>query len=102
MKQENTMNVPSAERTGKDAPAGKEAPSVADRSTEFVAVQGGAETSSASGLLVAAYVVMWALVFGFVWLTSRRQRALDARIAELEAALRRHSGGGSAAPSAES
>jgi CcmD family protein len=69
---------------------------VQDRSTEFVAVQGGSETSSASGLLVAAYVIMWALVFGFVWLTARRQRALDARLSDLEAAVNRH--GGSGAP----
>lgn len=73
-------------------------PTVQDRSTEFVAVQGGTETTSASTLLIAAYVAMWALVFGFVWLTSRRQRALDARLTELEGALRRH-GDGSQSPS---
>lgn len=64
-----------------------------DRSTEFVAVQGGAETTSAGALLITAYVAMWALVFGFVWLSSRKQRALDTRIRDLEATLRRVEGG---------
>src|SRR6478736_6548980 len=95
MNQENTTQLPSAD------PSAKGTPSVGDRSTEFVAVQGGGEGASASGLLVAAYIVMWALVFGFVWLTSRRQRALDGRLAELEAAVRRHSGSESAAASRE-
>jgi CcmD family protein len=75
------------------APASTQAPTVEERSTEFVAVQGGTETTSAPALLIAAYVVMWALVFAFVWLTSRKQRALDARLSELEAALRRVEGG---------
>jgi CcmD family protein len=76
-----------------------QAPTVEERSTEFVAVQGGTETTSASALLIAAYVVMWALVFGFVWLTSRKQRTLDARLSELEAALRRVESGPGASTS---
>jgi hypothetical protein len=58
-----------------------------ERSTEFVAAQGGEETSSAEALLVAAYLVMWAVLFGFLLLGWRRQRRVDARIAELEKAL---------------
>ncbi len=75
------------------APSPTQAPTVEERSTEFVAVQGGTETTSAPALLIAAYVVMWALVFAFVWFTSRKQRALDARLSELEVALRRVEGG---------
>ncbi len=39
------------------------------------------------GYTVAAYAVLWLLLIGFVWLTHRRQRALDARLDELERAL---------------
>ena len=37
------------------APSPTQAPTVEERSTEFVAVQGGAETTSAPALLIAAY-----------------------------------------------
>lgn len=58
--------------------------SVESRKSEFVPVTGGRETTSAEGLLVAAYVLMWVVVFGFVWATFRRQRTSERRIAELE------------------
>ena len=90
MNQANSVTAPAATTQG---PAAAQAPTVEERSTEFVAVQGGAETTSASSLLVAAYIIMWALVFAFVWLSSRKQRTLDARLSELEAALRRVEGG---------
>ncbi len=57
------------------------------RSTEFVPVQGGNETTSAASLLITAYVVMWALLLGFVFLSWRRQGRVETRIAELEKAL---------------
>jgi len=57
------------------------------RSTEFVAVQGGGDTTSAATLLVTAYVVMWALLLGFVLLSWRRQGRVETRISELEKAL---------------
>jgi hypothetical protein len=57
------------------------------RSTEFVAVQGGGETTSAATLLVTAYIVMWALLLGFVFLSWRRQGRVETRLAELEKAL---------------
>jgi hypothetical protein len=66
-------------------PAGTAAPS--ERSTEFVAAQGGEETSSAEALLVAAYLVMWAILFGFLLVGWRRQQRVDQRVAELEKAL---------------
>ncbi|HEY2407967.1 MAG TPA: CcmD family protein [Polyangiaceae bacterium] len=58
-----------------------------DRSTEFVAVQGGGDTTSASSLLVAAYVGMWALLLLFIFLSYRRQARVEGRISELEKAL---------------
>jgi hypothetical protein len=66
--------------------------SPADRSTEFVAVEGGADTTSAGTLLVAAYLLMWTLVFGFLWLGWQRQRRTEARVGELERALARVDG----------
>jgi len=57
------------------------------RSTEFVAVQGGGDTTSAAALLITAYIVMWALLLGFVWLSWRRQGKVETRISELEKAL---------------
>ena len=57
------------------------------RSTEFVAVQGGGETTSAEALLVTAYLVMWAILLGFVFLIWRRQSRVETRISELEKAI---------------
>ena len=57
------------------------------RSTEFVAVQGGGDTTSAATLLVTAYLVMWALLLGFVYLSWRRQGRVETRISELEKAI---------------
>jgi CcmD family protein len=57
------------------------------RATEFVPVEGGGETTSAASLLITAYVVMWALLLGFVFLSWRRQGRVEARISELERAL---------------
>jgi CcmD family protein len=67
----------------------QETKTVADRSTEFVAVQGGEETSNASGLLTAAYVIMWLTVFAFVFFTSRRLGRMKRRVDDLETALRK-------------
>lgn len=64
-------------------------PTVADRSEEFVAIQGGQETSSAEGLLTAAYILMWVAVFGFIWLSSRRLQNLGSRVEELEGVLKK-------------
>jgi hypothetical protein len=58
-----------------------------DRSTEFVAVQGGGDTTSAGTLLVTAYVGMWVLLLTFIFLSYRRQAKVEARIGELEKAL---------------
>lgn len=57
------------------------------RSTEFVPFAGNEETNSAEGLLVAAYVLMWAVVFAFLFTSWRRQQRIDARLDELNKAL---------------
>jgi hypothetical protein len=54
------------------------------RATEFVPVEGAAETTSAEALLVVAYVVMWLLLLGFLGLGWRRQKRLEARLGDLE------------------
>ena len=65
---------------------------VEDRSQEFRPVTGAAtETSSAEALLITAYVLMWAILMGFLFLTFRRQAAVDKRLGELERALPKRS-----------
>jgi len=58
-----------------------------DRSTEFVPVQGGNETTNASTMLVLAYLFMWAILIGFVLMSWLKQKHLDRRVTELERAL---------------
>jgi hypothetical protein len=61
---------------------------VESRSQEFKPVSGGpSETSSAEGLLIAAYVLMWALLMVFLYQTFKRQAGVDKRLGELEKAL---------------
>ena len=63
-------------------------PTVEERSQEFKPVTGGpTNTSSAETLLVVAYVLMWAVLMGFLLQTFRRQTAVDKRLGELERAL---------------
>ena len=66
---------------------------VQDRRSEFVPVGPGGETSSAEALLITAYILMWAFIFALVWLSQRRQQKLEARLNELEAALRKRDRG---------
>ena len=73
-------------------PAPAQAPTTPEgRATEFRAVEGGGEVHSGTVLLVEAYVALWLILFGFIWITFRKQRRLDARIVELENALDRAS-----------
>lgn len=60
-----------------------------ERSTEFVPVEGGTEGTSAEHLLVAAYLLMWAALVFFIWITWRRQGRIEGRLSELDGALRR-------------
>jgi hypothetical protein len=57
------------------------------RAAEFTADTGGSETASAETLLIAAYMLMWAVLLGFLLMSWRRQRGIDDRIASLEGAL---------------
>ncbi len=63
-------------------------PTPNDRATEFQAVQGNpTEQYSGAVLLVAAYAVLWVVVFAWIGLVWRKQRALDIRLADLERVL---------------
>lgn len=77
------------------APATTATTSPGDRSTGFEPVQGGADSVSAQGLLVSAYLIMWALLLLFVLLGWRRQQQLAKRVADLEKALDRAEGAAS-------
>lgn len=59
-----------------------------DRATEFQAVQGNpTEQYSGAVLLVAAYAVLWVVIFAWIALVWRKQRGLDARLTDLERVL---------------
>ncbi|MEO7330230.1 MAG: CcmD family protein [Minicystis sp.] len=72
--------------TGAPAPIAT-TPSADDRSTAFRAVQGGSEMQSGEKLLVEAYAALWLILFGLVFLSWRRQKAIDARVFTLEGEL---------------
>jgi hypothetical protein len=59
------------------------------RSTEFKAVEGGAEMVSGGTLLVEAYAALWLILLAFLLVSWRRQGRIDARVGELEKALAR-------------
>ena len=66
-----------------------------DRATEFQAVQGNpTEQYSGATLLVAAYAVLWVVVFAWIALVWRKQRVLDTRLADLERVLDKAAAGG--------
>lgn len=69
------------------APPGSAAPSVDDRSTAFRPVEGGAQMQSGEKLVVEAYAAIWLIVFAFILFSWRRQRHIDQRVTNLEAAL---------------
>ncbi len=55
--------------------------------SEFVADEGGTETTDANTMLVAAYMAFWLVVFALVALSWKRQRGLADRLSRLERAL---------------
>ena len=58
------------------------------RAAQFVPVSGPEqETTSATTMLVTAYVLFWLMLLAFVWLTWRRQERLSHRLAQLESQL---------------
>lgn len=58
-----------------------------NRAERWTPVAQGTETTSAELMLVLAYLVMWALLLGFLGMGWRRQARMEARIAELERAV---------------
>lgn len=58
-----------------------------DRKTEFVAVSGGRESTSAEVLLVSAYGIMWVFLMVFLVLGWRRASLLGQKLERLESAL---------------
>lgn len=67
------------------APASSSDPDA--RATQFVPVEGGADSVDANGLMVAAYLLMWLAILGLVLMGWLKQRALDGRLQRLEGAL---------------
>lgn len=80
-----TMSLASFESQG--APSG----AANDRSTEFVAVENGTEQYSGGKLLVIAYISIWVLLAGWIFLLWRKQQALGTRLDGLESAIDRAS-----------
>jgi CcmD family protein len=62
------------------------ATAAADPNT-FRPTEGGNEIQSGERLMVEAYAAIWIIVFAFVLLSWRRQKALDARVTALEGAI---------------
>jgi CcmD family protein len=59
-----------------------------DRATTFQAVSGNeAQHYSGEVLLVTAYALVWIVLLGWVAFVWRRQRALEARLVDLERVL---------------
>jgi CcmD family protein len=58
-----------------------------DRSTSFRPVEGGNQMQSGERLLVEAYAAIWLILFAFLFLSWRRQGAIEKRIRSLEDAL---------------
>ena len=78
-----------AQTEAASAPQSGAALTPADRSTEFVPVEGGSEGTSAQTLLVAAYLLMWAILLVFLLLTWRKQSRIEERLGALDDAVRR-------------
>ena len=55
--------------------------------SEFIPTTGGEETTSASAMLVAAYVLFWMIVLAFIALGWRKQRRLSERLDHIEKSL---------------
>lgn len=64
-------------------------PTQESRSTEFAPVEGGTEQYKGGTLLVAAYVLLWLVLMGYLFMLWRKQRALGRRLSDLEAAMDR-------------
>ena len=58
-----------------------------DRAQTFQPVEGGGEQRSGATLMVEAYVVLWVILMGWIFLLWRKQSGLHARLDELEKAI---------------
>jgi hypothetical protein len=58
-----------------------------DRATAFKPVEGGNQMQSGEKLMVEAYAAFWLIAFVFILFSYRRQRGIDQRVADLEAAV---------------
>ena len=54
------------------------------RATTFQPVESGGEQRSGETLLVEAYVVLWVILMGWLFLLWRKQNGLHARLDDLE------------------
>ena len=72
--------------SGTAVPTGTASPD--DRATEFRPAP-TTEMQSGEKLLVEAYAAIWLIVFVLVFMSMRRLRGIDDRIAELEASMAR-------------
>jgi hypothetical protein len=54
---------------------------------EFVPDAGGTEETSASLMLVLAYMALWVILLAFVGVSWRRQRAMSDRLTAVERSL---------------
>jgi uncharacterized small protein (DUF1192 family) len=70
-------------------PSASAEPTADQRSTEFRAVEGGAEMQSGTALLTEAYAAIWLLAFGLVLLGMKKLRRLEQRLDGLSAEIAR-------------
>lgn len=76
------MNERSLDPTTTSSPAG-------DRATEFVAVDAHSEQYSGEKLLVTAYVFVWLILMGWIFVLWQKQQKLGRQLGELEAVVAR-------------
>jgi hypothetical protein len=96
--------------TAVDPPVGAPAPTTSaapasstpdDRATAFQPTEGGGEVRSGETLLVEAYVVLWLILMGWLYLTWRRQSSLSAQLDDLEKTIDKAAAASSASKKTE-
>ena len=75
------MQATSPSPTSSAAPAASGEPGV------YVAVQGGAETRSGEALMVEAYIVLWLILMGWLFMLWRKQARIHQKLDALEAVI---------------
>lgn len=81
----NKYEAPAAAASA--APTTTASVGVEDRSTEFKAVEGGAEARDGGALMVEAYAVLWLILLGWIGMLWRKQGSLHVRLDDLEKAI---------------